>query len=92
MRPRRASTARSTATTDVGTLFDLRRSDRQEMRKGIAAAIAMPDAPMPTEPGRVGYAVQGGTFRGQYAAGVSLNYRLPTANPMAINARRVVRG
>lgn len=72
-------------TTDVGTLFDLRRSDRQEMRKGIAAAIAMPDAPMPTEPGRVGYAVQGGTFRGQYAAGVSLNYRLPTANPMAIN-------
>ena len=39
-------------TTDVGTLFDLRRSDRQEMRKGIAAAIAMPDAPMPTEQSR----------------------------------------
>lgn len=72
-------------TTDVGTLFDLRNADRRDMRKGIAAAVAMPDAPMPSQPGRVAYSVQGGTFRGQYAAGISLNYRLPTAAPVAIN-------
>jgi autotransporter adhesin len=55
------------------------------MKQGVAAAIAIANAPMPSAPGRISYAVNGATFRGEYAVGGSLMYRLPTANPMAIN-------
>lgn len=71
--------------SDVDTLFDLRGSDRRDMEKGVAAAIAISNAPMPSAPGRVSYAVNGAMFRGEYAVGGSMMYRLPTANPMAIN-------
>ena len=69
----------------VDTLFDLRRSDRRDMKQGIAAAIAIAPAPMPSAPGRISYAVNGATFRGEYAVGGSLQYRLNTSNPMAVN-------
>ena len=69
----------------VDTLFDLRSMDRRDMRQGIAAAMSMAPAPMPSQPGRVAYAVNGATFRGKYAVGGSMTYRLNTRAPMAVN-------
>ncbi len=69
---------------DIGTLFDLRETDRRDMKQGIAGAVAMANAPMPSNPGGVSYAVNGATFRGEYAVGGSINYRLNTEKPMAL--------
>jgi len=66
----------------IDTLFDLRRSDRRDMKQGVAAAMSMAQAPMPSGPGRISYALNGATFRGEYAIGGSLNYRLNTEAPM----------
>ena len=77
---------------DVATLYDMRKEDRKDMRQGIASALALPTAPMPSTPGGFGYAVNGATFRGEYAAGASLTYRLNTAAPTAINVGVAVGG
>jgi autotransporter adhesin len=71
--------------SDINTLFDLRKSDRRDMKQGVASAMAMAAAPMPSGPGRIAYAVNGATFRGEYAVGGSLTYRLNTRAPMAVN-------
>ena len=68
---------------DIDSLFDLRRSDRRDTREGIAAAVAMATAPMPSKPGGISYVVNGATFRGQHAIGGSMMYRLNTTAPMA---------
>jgi trimeric autotransporter adhesin len=65
--------------TDVGTLFDLRRRDRREARRGTAAAVAMSEAPMPARDGGMSYSLHGATYRGQYAVGGSLKYRVNPA-------------
>ena len=70
---------------DVATLYDLRRQDRKDMRQGIASAVAIADAPMPSTAGGVSYAVNGATFRGEYAVGGSLAYRLNTGTPTVVN-------
>ena len=70
----------------IDSLFDLRHHDRRDMKEGVAAAMSMSNAPMPSEPGRVSYAVNGAMFRGEYAVGGSLQYRLNTQAPMAVNA------
>jgi autotransporter adhesin len=70
--------------TDIGTLYDLRKQDRRDMRQGVASAVAIANAPMPSQPGRTSYAVNGATFRGEYAVGGSVNYRLNTSSPMAV--------
>jgi hypothetical protein len=70
--------------SDISTLFDLRSKDQRDMRSGIAAAIAIGSAPMPSEPGRVSYTVNGSTFRGQYGVGGEFKYRLNTKAPMAV--------
>lgn len=54
------------------------------MKQGVASAVAMANAPMPSNPGGVSYALNGATFRGEYAVGGSLNFRLNTENPMAL--------
>jgi autotransporter adhesin len=71
---------------DVDHLFDLRHRDRRDMKQGVAAAMSMANAPMPSAPGRLSYAVNGATFRGEYALGGSLMYRLPGDTPFAVNA------
>ncbi len=68
---------------DVGSLFDLRNGDRRDMRQGVATAIAMGHAAMPSQPGRVSYAVNGARFRGEHAVGGSMMDRLNTASPIA---------
>jgi autotransporter adhesin len=70
----------------VDDLFDLRRLDRRDTRQGIAAAVAMGHAPMPSEPGRTSYVLNGSTFRGEYAIGGSIMHRLSGDTPFAIGA------
>ena len=70
---------------DIDTLFGLRDEDRKDMKQGIAGAIAMANAPIPSTPGGVSYAVNGAMFRGEYAVGGSVSYRLNTENPTAIS-------
>ena len=73
------------ATGQIDSLFDLRSRDRRDMKKGVAAAMSMVQAPMPSGPGRISYALNGATFRGEYAVGASLNYRLNTEAPMMVS-------
>lgn len=75
----------ATLGSNIDSLFDLRSRDRRDMKQGIASAMAMASAPMPSEPGRIAYAVNGATFRGEYAVGGSLTYRLNSRTPMAVN-------
>jgi hypothetical protein len=65
--------------TDIDTLFDLRSRDRREARRGTAAAVAMSEAPMPSRDGGIAYSLHGATYRGQYALGGSLKYRINRA-------------
>ncbi len=55
-----------------------------ERERGIAAAIAMGSAAMPSAPGRTSYVFNGSSYRGERALGGSVMYRLNTNNPFAI--------
>ncbi len=70
----------------LASLTDYAVDSRREARKGVAAAMAMTTAPMPSLPGRTSWAVNGATFRGEYGFGASLAHRLDTAVPMALTA------
>ena len=67
---------------DLTTLPALRR----EARQGVAAAVAIGNAPMPSAPGRTSYVFNLATFRGEQAVGGSIMHRLPTSTPFAITA------
>ena len=68
----------------VGTLFDLRGRDRNDFKKGIAAATAMGHASFPSAPGKTSYVLNGATFRGEAAVGGSLMHRFDTDTPIAL--------
>ena len=68
----------------VGTLFDLRGRDRDDFKKGIAAATAMGHAAFPSAPGKTSYVLNGATFRGEAAVGGSLMHRFDTDTPIAL--------
>jgi trimeric autotransporter adhesin len=70
--------------SQVDRLIDLRSRDRRDMKQGVASAVAISNAPMPSAPGRVTYALNGAAFRGEYAVGGSLMYRLNTESQMAV--------
>jgi hypothetical protein len=70
----------------VDSLFDLRRMDRRDTRQGIAAAVAIGNAAMPSGPGRTSYVFNGATFRGEYAVGGAISHRLNTVEPFAVTA------
>ncbi|RUY20356.1 hypothetical protein EN979_36475, partial [Mesorhizobium sp. M7A.F.Ca.US.001.04.2.1] len=60
---------------------------RTEARQGIAAAIAMTTAPMPSAPGRTSWATNLGYFKGETAFGASLAHRLDLFDePFAVTA------
>jgi autotransporter adhesin len=52
------------------------RHDRLEARRGVAAAVAMSEAPMPSVDGGISYSLHGSAYRGQYALGGSMKYRI----------------
>ena len=68
----------------IDDLFDLRQLDRRDMRQGIAAAVAMGQASMPSEPGRTAYVINSAVFRGSFAVAGSFLHRLNTETPLAI--------
>ena len=52
--------------------------------QGIAATTAMAPVQIPSAPGRFTYSFNGASYRGAYAAGGSMMYRLNTKAPMAV--------
>ena len=72
--------------TRVGNVERELRDTRREARQGVAAAMAMTAAPMPSRPGRTSWAGNTATFRGEWAAGFSMAHRFDLPVPVAINA------
>jgi hypothetical protein len=56
-----------------------------DSRRGIAAAVAIGNAAMPSAPGRTSYDFNLATFRGHQALGLSLKHRFDTAQPLAVS-------
>jgi hypothetical protein len=79
-----AGTRLDTLDGQVGTLFDLRGRDRNDFKRGIAAATAMGQASFPSAPGKTSYVLNGATFRGETAVGGSLMHRFDTDTPIAL--------
>ena len=70
----------------LGQLFDLAEEGREQADKGIAAAMAQAEPPMPSAPGRTSYAGKGAVWRGEYAFSLGLAHRLDTDQPFALSA------
>jgi autotransporter adhesin len=70
----------------VGELFDLADADRQDSRRGIAAAMALADAPFPSAPGKTSYAARSAVFRGEVAVSATLTHRIASDTPFAVTA------
>lgn len=68
----------------VSSLFDLRNRDRRDFKQGVAAAVAMSQAPFPSAPGKVSYVLNGAVFRGQGAVGGSMMYRFKSDTAVAL--------
>jgi autotransporter adhesin len=70
--------------TSVGELQTYTQDARREARFGIAQAMAMTAAPLPSEPGKTSYTFNLATFHGRSAAGLSMAHRFATQAPFAI--------
>lgn len=70
----------------IGGLQDQIRDNQREARRGVAAAMSMTPAPMPSKAGRTSWAMNTSTFRGEFGVGGSLAYRLDTNVPVALTA------
>ena len=70
----------------VNTLFDLSAVNRKRADRGIAAAVALTDAPFPSAPGKTSYAANGAVYRGEFAISASISHRLEVDSPFAITA------
>jgi hypothetical protein len=68
----------------VDALFDLRQLDRRDMRQGIAAAVSMGQASMPSAPGRTSFVFNVANFRGEQAIGGSILHRIGGDKALAI--------
>lgn len=62
------------------------REGRREARQGIAAAMAMTAAAMPSRPGKTSWSGNTATYKGEWAAGFAVAHRLDIVIPVAINA------
>lgn len=72
----------STDAVNGGQLYE----NRNESRHGVAAAMAMVSAPMPSGPGRTAWAFNLATYKGAKATAFSLTHRLNTESPFAISS------
>jgi len=68
----------------VGALENQLDGMETRFRRGIAATVAMTPVQIPSAPGKFTYALNGAAYRGQYATGGSMMYRLNTKSPMAV--------
>lgn len=69
---------------DAAALNRLINDVRLESRRGIAAAMAMANAPMPSAPGRTSWAANVSVFQGELASGFAVAHRLDTDQPFGI--------
>lgn len=67
-------------------LSNFQLESRREARRGIAAAIAMSSAPMPSQPGKTSWVVNTAEFSGAVAFGGSVAHRFNTEKPFAFTA------
>ena len=72
--------------TSVNQLSARQIAAQKEARGGIAAAVALVNAPMPSQPGKTSWAGNVAKFRDQYAMGVSFSHRLNSNIPLAMTA------
>jgi autotransporter adhesin len=72
--------------SQIGGLQNEINSNQQEARRGIASAMAMTPASMPSAAGRTSWAMNTAAFRGEFAFGGGLAYRMDTHVPMALTA------
>jgi autotransporter adhesin len=70
----------------IGQLDWQIRRDRDDARRGIATAVAIGTAPIPSEPGRTSYVLNGATYRGEQAIGGGVAHRLNLDDPVAVTA------
>ena len=74
------------AQTQAFGLERSRRRSRDESRQGVAAAVAMGSAPMPSAPGRTTWAGNTSLFNGAVGVGGSVAHRFDTMIPLAVTA------
>ncbi len=58
----------------------------RQLEHGVAAAVAMGSAFMPSAPGRTSWVVNGATFNNAVGAGLSIAHRLNFSVPIAVTA------
>jgi hypothetical protein len=80
------STNLAATNANLGRLAAFTDQVRKEARQGVASAMAMSTASMPSEPGRTSWTVNGAAFDGQAAWGGSVAHRLNFAVPFAVTA------
>jgi hypothetical protein len=66
--------------------FEPQSGQVQQLYSGVAAAVAISSAPMPSAPGRTTWSVNAAAFQSEVGGGFSLAYRLPTNIPIAVTA------
>lgn len=59
---------------------------RREARQGIAAAMSMTSAPMPSKRGKTTWALNTATFKSEWAGGMSVAHRLDVPETIAVTA------
>jgi autotransporter adhesin len=69
---------------DLGAINSRLSDLTTESRRGIATAMAMTTAPLPSAVGRTSWAMNLAHFRGESAFGASLAHRLNTPDPLAL--------
>ena len=72
--------------TSVNQLSARQIAAQKEARGGVAAAVALVNAPMPSAPGKTSWAGNVAKFRDQYAMGFSFAHRLNSNMPLAMTA------
>lgn len=70
----------------IDGMLNLSYSIRKEARRGIAAAVALTNAPFPSASGRTSYAANTAVYRGEIAFSASFAHRLNIDTPFAITA------
>jgi hypothetical protein len=71
---------------EINGLAALTRRFRDESRQGVAAAVAMGSAPMPSAPGRTTWAGNTSLTNGAAGVGGSVAHRFDTVIPLAVSA------
>jgi hypothetical protein len=70
----------------IDQAFQAINSNTAQLDRGVAAAVALPSAFMPSAPGRTSWAVNAATFDGNVGGGFSLTHRLNFSVPIAVTA------